>query len=171
MVLYCDEQGLAVRGMDLGRGPQSILPAARGCVLLKGQSVLGWAEPAHSSGMSTALPAVSLILPETTAGYPERPERSTKSTNCDFCAFCGEPAFLIRSRPILEKAEHHVCRQNDLPRCEYSKRLYIYLLNMDTQDGQENQDETPRYKKRARSMIGFVLEVFHEPGSRFWNPC
>ena len=46
-----------------------------------------------------------------------------KNSFCDFCAFCGEPAFLTRSQPILKKAEHHVCRQNDLPRCEFCKRL------------------------------------------------
>ena len=49
--------------------------------------------------------------------------RVTKNSFCDFCAFCGEPAFLTRSHPILKKAEHHVCRQNDLPRCEFCKRL------------------------------------------------
>ena len=49
--------------------------------------------------------------------------RVTKNSFCDFCAFCGEPAFLTRSHPILKKAEHHVCRQNDLPRCEFCKKL------------------------------------------------
>ena len=49
--------------------------------------------------------------------------RVTKNSFCDFCAFCGEPAFLTRSHPILKKAEHHVCRQNDLPRCECCKKL------------------------------------------------
>ena len=46
-----------------------------------------------------------------------------KNTNCDFCAFCGEPALLTRSHPILRKAKHHVRRKNDLPRCEFCKKL------------------------------------------------
>ena len=52
--------------------------------------------------------------------------RVTKNSFCDFCAFCGEPAFLTRSHPILKKAEHHVCRQNDLPRCECCKKLTMH---------------------------------------------
>ena len=38
----------------------------------------------------------------------------------------------------------------------------IYLLNMDTQDRQDNQDERLRHRKRAGPMIGRLFEVFHE---------
>ena len=61
-----------------------------------------------------------------TKGTKTQKERNEiKNSFCDFCAFCGEPAFLTRSHPILKKAEHHVCRQNDLPRCEFCKKLRI----------------------------------------------
>ena len=46
----------------------------------------------------------------------------------------------------------------------------FYLLNMDTQDTQDIQDETLRHGKRARSMIACVFGVFHELGSGYWNP-
>ena len=59
-----------------------------------------------------------------TKGTKTQKERNDiKKSFCDFCAFCGEPAFLTRSHPILRKAEHHVCRQNDLPRCDFCKKL------------------------------------------------
>ena len=51
-----------------------------------------------------------------------RQDSKSKNSFCDFCAFCGEPAFLTKSHPVLKNAEHYVCRQNDLPRCEYCKR-------------------------------------------------
>ena len=41
--------------------------------------------------------------------------------------------------------------------CPLNPVFYIYLLNMDTQDGQDNEDETLRHRKRARSMIGLGL--------------
>ena len=56
--------------------------------------------------------------------------RVTKNSFCDFCAFCGEPAFLTKSHPILKKAEHHVCRQNDLPRREFCKTFGEALLSL-----------------------------------------
>lgn len=55
----------------------------------------------------------------------------------------------------------------NVPLPDFAKGSCIYLLNMDIQD---NRDETLRYRKRVRSMIGFVFEVFHELGSGFWNP-
>ena len=43
-------------------------------------------------------------------------------------------------------------------------------INMDTQDAQDKQNDTPPHRKRTRSMIGFVFEGFDELGSGFWNP-
>ena len=45
----------------------------------------------------------------------------------------------------------------------------FYLLNMDTQDRQDKQQERLRHRKQTRSMIGWVLEVIQEPGSGFWE--
>ena len=36
-------------------------------------------------------------------------------------------------------------------------------------DAQDRQHETLRHRKQIRSMIGWVLEVIHEPGSGFWE--
>ena len=53
----------------------------------------------------------------------ERQDSKSRNAFCDFCAFCGELPFFTKSHPILENAEHHVCRQNDLPHCQYCKTL------------------------------------------------
>ena len=65
---------------------------------------------------------------------------------CDFCAFCGESALLIRSHPISERAEHHVCRPNDLSRCEFCKELFSILsIHVDKKEsGFAPKTEPPR---------------------------
>ncbi len=62
----------------------------------------------------------------------------------------------------MDKAEHHVFRHNDVPRSEFCKKLYIYLLNMDTQDGQDNHGGTLLHRKQTCSMTGCLFEVFRE---------
>ena len=69
MASCCDEQGLAVRGMDLGRGPRSTVPAEGVRVLLRGQaSSAGPSLPGRQEYRRLA--AASVILPETAEGYP-----------------------------------------------------------------------------------------------------
>ena len=53
----------------------------------------------------------------------DRQDSKSRNSFCDFCAFCGELPFFTKSHLILEKAEDHVCRQNDLPHCQYCKTL------------------------------------------------
>lgn len=54
--------------------------------------------------------------------YRERPQKAQK-TACDSCAFWGRRAFLARSHPILKKTKPQVRRHDDLPRCDFCKRL------------------------------------------------
>ena len=46
----------------------------------------------------------------------------------------------------------------------------IYLLNMDTQDGQDKKNEKLVRGKRAGSLIECSFEVIHDHGDGCWNP-
>ena len=47
----------------------------------------------------------------------------TKTQMVPFVLFVFRQHFLTRSNPILRKAEHHVYRQDELPRCQYCNKL------------------------------------------------